>query len=173
MQQLADIWSSLGDLPAVVATLIAGALVAVIAFVLSRLGKRADDRAESRKGRPSRRAIRAAQKHLTSLAARPRNVAGAARWSLTFNTSLSAYEVEQHGPDDTHDVRIDVIDARTAKQTQPSPTVRIRVLPSGIPLTMGVGATSRVQHLGLVIRWDDSFGVDQLERLRFADAYRD
>jgi len=38
---------------------------------------------------------------------------------------------------------------------------------------MGVGATSRVQHLGLVIRWDDSFGVDQLERLRFADAYRD
>ena len=173
MPQLAEIWSSLGVLPTVVGSLIVGVLLALLGFFLNRLGKRADDRARVRKEQPSRRNIRAGKKFLMTLATRPRNVLGPDRWSLTYNSSLSAYEVAQAGPDDVHAVRIDFLDTRAAKQSQLSPTVTVRLLPAGLPLTMSLGAPSRVQHYGLAIRWDDSFGVDQLERIRVADAYLD
>ncbi|MFT2706136.1 hypothetical protein [Clavibacter zhangzhiyongii] len=89
---------------------------------------------------------------------------------MTFNSSLEMYEVEQFGPDAAHDVRIDFIDIRTAKQRQLAPTVRMALLHPEIALTMPLGARSRVQHYGLAIRWDDDFGTDQFERLRLADA---
>jgi len=168
-----DPWSSLFTLPAVIATLAAGLVVALFTFALNRLGARIDRSSEDRKERPSRRSIRAGRRYLTRLATQPRKLAGPARWSLTFNSSLAAYEVEQHGPGDVHDVRIDFYDTQAIKQSLLTPTVRVRLLAPGIPVTMALGAPARIQHYGLALRWDDAFGADQLERLRVRDARQD
>lgn len=172
MTEPTDFWSSLFTLPALIATLVAGLLVALFAFVLNRLGARLDQRAQSHKERPSRRNIRAGRRHLTRLAVQPRNVTGPARWSLSFNSSRGAYEVEQHGPGDAHDVRIDFFNTDTIKQSVLTPTVQVRLLPPGLPVTMALGAPTRIQHYGLALRWDDDFGTDQFEKLRLRDARR-
>lgn len=170
MLMAADLWSFLSTLPAVISTLAAGLIVAVVAFVLNRLGSRADRRADRQRG-PSRRNIRAGRRYLSRLARRPRKIDGPARWSVEFNRSLAAYEVTQHGPDDVHDLRLDFFDTRTMRQTVLTPTVRVSLLPPGLPVTMRLGATSRTQHVGIALRWDDTFGTDQFERLRIGDVH--
>lgn len=171
MAEPTDFWSSLFTLPALIATLVAGLLVALFTFGLNRLGARLDQRAQGRKERPSRREIRAGRRHLTRLATQPRNVAGPARWSLSFNSSLGAYEVEQHGPGDAHDVQIDFFNTDAVKQSVLAPTVRVRLLPPGLPVTMALGAPARIKNYGLALRWDDAFGTNQFERLRLRDAH--
>lgn len=166
MPQLSEIWSSLSTWPA----LVVGLTVALVSFLLGRLATRVDDRARMRRLRPSRRNIRAGQRFLRTLATRPRHVVGPPRWALTFNTSLGAYELEQIGPDAVHSLRVDFFDTSTVRQFQLAPTIQLSQLPPGLPLTMAIGAPARVLHYGLAIRWDDSFGADQFERLRVADA---
>lgn len=167
-----DPWSSLFTLPAVIAALAAGVVVALFTFVLNRLGARIDRKSEDRNERSSRRSIRAGRRYLTQLATQPRKLAGPARWSLTFNSSLAAYEVEQHGPGEVHDVRIDFFDTHVIKQSVLAPTVRVRLLAPGIPVTMALGTPARIQHYGLALRWDDAFGANQFERLRVRDAHQ-
>lgn len=166
MPDLAAVWSTLFSLPA----LLVGISVAVFAFFLNRLGNRYDARALERRQRPSRRNLGLGRKYLSKLAADRPAFRGPARWSLTFNSSLGAYEVEQRGPDVVHDVRIDFFDARTKRQSQLSPTVRVAQLPPGVPLTMSLGAPTRIRHYGLAIRWDDQFGSGQFDKLRIEDA---
>jgi hypothetical protein len=81
--------------------------------------------------------------------------------------------VEQHGPDVVHDLRIDFFDTRTKRQSQLSPTIRVSQLPPGLPVTMSLGAITRIQHYGLTLRWDDRFGADQFEKIRIKDAVQD
>jgi len=173
MTVTADIVSVLFSLPALIVGLAVGITVALVTFVLNRIGARYDATALDRKQQPTRRNLRAGRKYLSKLATRPRTINGPARWSLTFNSSLGAYEVEQHGPDIVHDLRIDFFDTRTKRQSELSPTVRIAQFPPGLPLTMSLGAPTRVQHYGLAIRWDDHFGADQFEKLRVRDAILD
>lgn len=172
MPEPAHIWSILFSLPTLVVGLAVGFTVAVFTFVLNRIGSRYDSRALSRRKQPSRRNLRAGRRFLSELATRGRRFQGPARWSLTFNSSLAAYEVEQHGPDVVHDLRIDFFDTRTKRQSQLSPTIQVAQLPPGLPLTMALGAITRIQHYGLAIRWDDRFGTDQFERLRIKDAWQ-
>jgi hypothetical protein len=173
MPEPTDLWSSLFTLPALIATLVAGLLVALFTFALNRLGTRIDQRTQARRENPSRSNIRAGRRYLTRLASRPRNLSGPPRWNLSFNSSLGAYELEQHGPDDVHDVRIDFFDTRKFKQSMLAPTVQVRLLAPGYPITMALGAPARVEHYGIALRWDDAFGTDQFERLRVRDAHQD
>jgi hypothetical protein len=83
---------------------------------------------------------------------------------------LEAYEVEQHGPDVVHDLRIDFFDTRTSRQYDLNPTIRLAQFAPRVALTMPLGAISRIQHFGLAIRWDDRYGTDQFEKLRIKDA---
>ena len=158
------------SLPNLLVGLAVGLTVAGVTFVLNRIGNRYDARALDRGKQPSRRNLRAGRRYLSNLATRHRQVQGPARWSLTFNSSLGAFEVEQHGPDIVHDLRIDFFDTTTKRQHQLTPTIRVAQFAPRLPITMSLGAPTRIQHYGLAIRWDDRFGTDQFEKLRIKDA---
>jgi len=167
---IAEIWSSLFTLP----TLVVALAAALVGFLLTRLGHRLDARSSARADRPSRRAERKGRGFSTKLATRRPNFVGPKRWKITFDPSLEHYEIEQHGPDSVHNLRLDFFDTSKKEQKNLNPTIRFAIFPAGIPLSMPLGAWSRIQNFGVAIRWDDQYGTDQFDRLliREADPYR-
>ena len=164
----ADFWSSLFTLP----TLVVAVVVALLTFGLNRLGNRLDSKSRDGQTKPSRRNARHGRRFLSQLAKRDPSYQGPQRWTLSFNSSLDVYEVENHGPDAVHDLRIDFYDASKTQQSGLNPTIRFGLYPVGVPLAMPLGASSRINGFGMAIRWDDQYGTDQFDKILIKDARR-
>lgn len=111
------------------------------------------------------------ERFLLRIARGPQLREGPRRWRLTYNSDFAQHQLENVASDYVHDVKIDVFtSSRVKPRLVSTQTILLSQLAPSLPMMLPLGALSRAKDFIVCVRWDDSYGTDQLERFRVADA---